>query len=476
MGRSGDSAESRAFLAVIADVQGSRDIPDRAAFQRRRLGTLRRLNRALARERLPAGFRITAGDEIQGLLADPADLVDVTRELADELHPVRRVFGAGWGRLTTDLVDDVAALDGPCFHAARRGVVEAARRGAMGAGRGLRRCRGRGRVGLRGYEPLTRGESLVGVRADRRGVPWSVSARASFNRAGIHVDERNLDPPVGRANHVDSRRDWWSGAVGVAYAAHRWRLDVGAGVDRRVNRQAWTARGLIDEVFSPNTPAEYAGEESLTLFSLFGEGEAELGGGWSAALGARVWSAGGVHVAPRARLGHRVSDPLALEVALNRRHQWDAQLEEPVEGSVTAPLFLLEEPRIADVAAFSARLEPDGLPGGARGTFHSRAFWKEYRERPVLPERPPGDGRPETAGPDFPVFDRIRGRGTGATLGGRLAFPGGTLVQGSYTFQRVFEQIGGREYPTAWDVPHTVVLFGSMPLGALDAQRRLPRP
>src|SRR5690606_12400826 len=265
MGRSGDSAESRAFLAVMADVQGSRDIPDRAAFQRRRLGTRRRLNRALARERLPAGFRITAGDEIQGLLADPADLVDVTRELADELHPVRRVFGAGWGRLTTDLVDDVAALDGPCFHAARRGVVEAARRGAMGAGRGLRRCRGRGRVGLRGYEPLTWGESLVGVRAERRGVPWSLSARESFNRASIHLDERNLDPPAGRANHVDSRRDWLSGAVGVAYAAHRWRLDVGEGVDRRVNRQSWTARELIDEILSPNTPAEYAGEESLTL-------------------------------------------------------------------------------------------------------------------------------------------------------------------------------------------------------------------
>lgn len=321
-------------------------------------------------------------------------------------------------------------------------------------------------AGLLGYEPLTWGESLVGLRAERRGVPWSLSARASFNRASIHLDERNLDPPAGRANHVDSRRDWLSGAVGVAYAAHRWRLDVGAGVDRRVNRQAWTARGLIDEIFSPNTPAEYAGEESLTLLSLFGEGAAELGSGWSAALGARVWSAGGVHVAPRVRLGLRVSDALALEIALNRRHQWDAQLEEPVEGSVTAPLFLLEEPRIADVAALSARLEPDELAFGARGAFHIQAFWKEYRERPILPERPSGEGRPETAGPDFPAFDRIRGRGAGAMLSGRLAFPGGALVQGSYTFQRVFEEIAGREYPTAWDVPHTLVLFGSVPVGA----------
>lgn len=321
-------------------------------------------------------------------------------------------------------------------------------------------------VGLRGYEPLTWGESLVGVRAERRGVPWSVSARASFNRASIHVDERNLDPPAGRTNHVDSRRDWWSGAVGLAYEANRWRLDAGAGADHRLNRQEWTARGLIDEIFSPNTPAEYAGEESLTMLSLSGEGSAELGGGWSAALGTRIWSAGRVHLAPRARLGLRLSDALALEAALNRRHQWDAQLEEPVEGSVTAPLFLLEEPRVADVAALSARLEPDALPFGARGAFHIQAFWKEYRERPILPERPAGGGRPERAGPDFPAFDRIRGRGAGAMLSGRLAFPGGTLVQGSYTFQRVFEEIAGRESPTAWDVPHTLALFGSLPLGA----------
>jgi hypothetical protein len=241
---------------------------------------------------------------------------------------------------------------------------------------------------------------------------------------------------------------------------------MGAGVDRRVNRQAWTARGLIDEIFSPNTPAEYAGEESLTLLSFFGEGAAELGGGWSAALGARVWSAGGVHVAPRARLALRVSDALAIEAALNRRYQWDAQLEEPIEGSVTAPLFLLEEPRIADVGAFSVRLEPEELPFGGRGAFHIQAFWKEYRERPILPERPPGEGRPETAGPDFPAFDRVRGRGAGAMLSGRLVFPGGALIQGSYTFQRVFEEIAGHEYPTAWDVPHTLVLFGSVPLGA----------
>lgn len=129
MTRSGYSAESRRFLAVIADVQGSRDIADRAAFQRRLVKTLKRVNSMFRGERLPANFRITAGDEIQGLLANPADLVDVTAALADELHPVRLVFGAGWGHLATDLAADVATLDGPCFHAARRSVTQASRQG-----------------------------------------------------------------------------------------------------------------------------------------------------------------------------------------------------------------------------------------------------------------------------------------------------------------------------------------------------------
>jgi hypothetical protein len=38
-------------------------------------------------------------------------------------------------------------------------------------------------------------------------------------------------------------------------------------------------------------------------------------------------------------------------------------------------------------------------------------------------------------------------------------------VQGSYTFQRVREEYASGMYPTAWDAPHTLALFGSTPLG-----------
>lgn len=129
MGRFASPPEGRRFLAVIADVVGSRDIADRAAFQRRLEKALRAVNRRYRGGRLPARFRITAGDEIQGLLSNPADLVDVSSTLTDDIHPVRLVYGAGWGRLATDLGPDVATLDGPCFHRARHSVVEAAREG-----------------------------------------------------------------------------------------------------------------------------------------------------------------------------------------------------------------------------------------------------------------------------------------------------------------------------------------------------------
>jgi hypothetical protein len=38
------------------------------------------------------------------------------------------------------------------------------------------------------------------------------------------------------------------------------------------------------------------------------------------------------------------------------------------------------------------------------------------------------------------------------------------VVQGSYTYQRVREDLADGTFPTSWDAPHTLSLFGSMPL------------
>jgi hypothetical protein len=129
MAHFGSPSESPPFLAVVGDVEGSRELADRAGFQRRLTSVLSLVNGILGPNRLAAEVRITAGDEVQGLLSDPAALVEVAVAVADHLHPVRVVLGAGWGPLTTDPGPDVALLDGPCFHRARRSLEEARRRG-----------------------------------------------------------------------------------------------------------------------------------------------------------------------------------------------------------------------------------------------------------------------------------------------------------------------------------------------------------
>lgn len=330
---------------------------------------------------------------------------------------------------------------------------------------------------LPGYEPLRWGESLVGVRLDWRAGGWSLAARGSLDRAFVYLDERNvvvpvqldengepIDPPVYAGNVVDSRRDWASAAVTIAYTTPRWRLEGGLGGDHRRNRQWWIARGLTDEIFSPNMPGLYDGEEEWSALSAFGAASLQPFERWSATVGARVWSAGDVYVAPRAIVEFRPGGGWTIEAAYDRRYQWDAQLEEPVEGSLSPPLFLLEEPRTADVVAGSIRLAAIDLPGALTADFEVQPFWKKYRDRTLLAARPPGVAR-DTAWPGFPAFDRIRGRSVGVAVGGKIGVAGVALAQASYTYQRVREWIDGRAYPTSWDAPHTLAVFGSVPIG-----------
>ncbi|MDP9347856.1 MAG: TonB-dependent receptor, partial [Gemmatimonadota bacterium] len=312
-------------------------------------------------------------------------------------------------------------------------------------------------AGATGYRPLTWGESLAGLRLTRSGGPWEISARTSFNRAGVHLDER----PAGGSNLIESTRDWWSSAVEVTRGAEDWRLSAGASLDRRRNQQAWIARGLADEIFSPNTPQEFAHEEAQLATALFGELSGTLAERWTATAGARVWhAAGSAYLAPRAVVSVRAGDAFRVEAALDRRYQFDAQLEEPMEGSITAPLFLLEEPRSADVGAVSVDWNPTWLPFGGTASARVQAFAKRYPDRTRLREA----GSPDGAASRFPEFERIPGESLGAMLGGQLAWGTAGIVQGSYTYQRVREEFEGELSPTSWDAPHTLALFTSLPL------------
>lgn len=124
------------FAALIGDVVESRRHPDRARLQRELTDAITCANRETG-EVLAAPFSLTAGDEIQALFRDPADVVDAAVAITDAVLPARIVYGLGFGALETDLGPDPALLDGPCFHRAREALAEARRQGSWLVARGL---------------------------------------------------------------------------------------------------------------------------------------------------------------------------------------------------------------------------------------------------------------------------------------------------------------------------------------------------
>lgn len=129
------------YVALIGDLVGSRDLPDRSAVQRTLEASLGVLNGRYG-PGMAARMVITAGDEFQGLFRDPGDAARTAFVLREELWPVRIRFGLGRGTLTTPLRELAIGMDGSCFHAAREA---------------LETLRGEDEGGLvvRGYEPAT---------------------------------------------------------------------------------------------------------------------------------------------------------------------------------------------------------------------------------------------------------------------------------------------------------------------------------
>ncbi|MCA8950826.1 MAG: hypothetical protein KDE27_15085 [Planctomycetes bacterium] len=135
----GKTTES--FLAVTADVVGSRQSDDRPALQARLLEATAAVSAARRRD-LAADVQLTAGDELQALLPKPPAAVALLQSLSDALHPVQLRFGLGWGPLTTPLparrqARRLPLLDGPCFHRARAALAAAADRGAWATALGF---------------------------------------------------------------------------------------------------------------------------------------------------------------------------------------------------------------------------------------------------------------------------------------------------------------------------------------------------
>ena len=135
------------MYVLTIDQQGSRRSADRVA------ALLPRLNREV-RTVLP--FERTAGDEFQGVVDDPAIVVDVVLGLVRE---GAWSVGIGAGAVQTPLPPSTRAATGPAFLAARR-AVDAAKQRPM-------------RVAVRGAVPADAGDAqavlgALAVLVDRR--------------------------------------------------------------------------------------------------------------------------------------------------------------------------------------------------------------------------------------------------------------------------------------------------------------------
>jgi hypothetical protein len=112
----------RTYVAVIADVVGSRDLAParRTRLQAALRAQLAAWNRRPAwRAHRAARFAVTAGDEVQGLLTPGAPLWSITHVLRAALPDVDWIVAWGRGPIATALAPTAPEIDGPCFHAAR---------------------------------------------------------------------------------------------------------------------------------------------------------------------------------------------------------------------------------------------------------------------------------------------------------------------------------------------------------------------
>ena len=175
---------------LTVDQQGSRRGPDRVA------GLLRRLA-----DDVPTvlAFERTAGDELQGVLGDPAVVVDVVLRLVREGG---WSIGVGAGLVQTPLPDSTRAGAGPAYLCARRAVDAAGQRSV--------------RLAVRGAVPRDAGDaqavlSALAVVVQRRSAP----AWEAIELVGAGRTQADAAAALGVSRQ----------AVGQRLAAGLWELE-----------------------------------------------------------------------------------------------------------------------------------------------------------------------------------------------------------------------------------------------------------
>jgi len=112
------------FCAVIGDIINSKTLERRVEIQKKLKKVLEEINNEFDAS-IASKFTITLGDEFQGLLKLPNNLLDIIEKIKLNLYPIRIRFGIGNGDIITEINKEASiGADGPAYHNARKMIDE----------------------------------------------------------------------------------------------------------------------------------------------------------------------------------------------------------------------------------------------------------------------------------------------------------------------------------------------------------------
>lgn len=116
--------DKRLYVAIIADIKGSRSIEDRNGVQEHLKKVLEQVTIAY-RYAIASQFIITLGDEFQGVLHDGSVTMKIINRIQREMYPILFRFGIGVGTISIELYADTSlGSDGTAFHLARQTIED----------------------------------------------------------------------------------------------------------------------------------------------------------------------------------------------------------------------------------------------------------------------------------------------------------------------------------------------------------------
>jgi len=114
----------RLYIAIIADMKGSRTIEDRKGVQKHLRTVLEEINTAY-QYAIASQFITTLGDEFQGVLHVGTAAMRIINQIQREMYPTLFRFGVGVGTISIELQADTSlGSDGTAFHLARQTIEE----------------------------------------------------------------------------------------------------------------------------------------------------------------------------------------------------------------------------------------------------------------------------------------------------------------------------------------------------------------